>query len=169
VASYFLALTLLLVAFRAEDTFPRPGLEIAVIVSVTDGDTLKCSIDGEVKSVRLIAIDAPERSQPSFGRESRDWLRLACPPGSTVILVTDTHHPADSYGRPIRWVEFGGVVLNIEAVRAGQAFAYRPPGRRVDRWAEVQAAEAEAILARRGIWGVPGGVTRPWIWRQQRR
>jgi endonuclease YncB( thermonuclease family) len=160
----------LILALALSATAPPPPVYTpAIVVSVTDGDTLKCSVDGEVKSVRLIGIDSPELHQVPFGRESRDWLRLACPPGSTVILVTDTHHPADSYGRPIRWVEFGEKCLNIEAVRAGQAFAYRPPGRRVDRWDEVQAAEAEAIQARKGIWGVPGGVTRPWIWRQQRR
>jgi endonuclease YncB( thermonuclease family) len=169
VASRFLALTFLLVAFRAEDTFPRPGLEIAIVVSVTDGDTLKCSINGEVKSVRLIGIDAPELSQLPYGPNSRDWLRLACPPGSTVFLVTDTHHPADSYGRPIRWVEFGETTLNIRAIRYGHAFAYRPPGRRVDRWDEVQEAEGKAMRNRVGVWGVPGGVTRPWIWRKQER
>jgi endonuclease YncB( thermonuclease family) len=169
VASRFLALTFLLVAFRAEDTFPRPGLEIAIVVSVTDGDTLKCSINGEVKSVRLIGIDAPELSQLPYGPNSRDWLRLACPPGSTVFLVTDTHHPADSYGRPIRWVEFGETTLNICAIRYGYAFAWKPPGRGVDRWDEVQEAEGKAMRNRVGVWGVPGGVTRPWIWRKQQR
>jgi endonuclease YncB( thermonuclease family) len=161
---------LLILALVLSATAPPPPVVVqAVVISITDGDTIKCLIHDEVKSVRLIAVDAPELHQLPYGPNSRDWLRLACPPGSTVFLVTDTHHPADSYGRPIRWVEFGETTLNIRAIRYGHAFAYRPPGRRVDRWAEVQAAEAEAIQARRGIWGVPGGVTRPWIWRKQAR
>jgi endonuclease YncB( thermonuclease family) len=165
----FLPQVFLLIALSAQDGFPDPTIEVATVRAIVDGDTIDCDANNKTIRIRLIAIDAPELHQPRIGPDSRAWLRLACPPGSTVILVADSHHPADSYGRPIRWVEFGGVVLNIEAVRAGQAFAYRPPGRRVDRWAEVQAAEAEAILARRGIWGVPGGVTKPWIWRKQAR
>jgi endonuclease YncB( thermonuclease family) len=163
-------LPFLILALVLSATAPPPPVVVqAVVVSITDGDTIKCLINDEVKSVRLIGIDAPELSQLPYGPNSRDWLRLACPPGSTVFLVTDTHHPADSYGRPIRWVEFGETTLNICAIRYGYAFAWKPPGRGVDRWDEVQEAEGKAMRNRVGVWGVPGGVTRPWIWRKQER
>lgn len=160
---------LILVALSAQKVLPDPAVEVAVVSRVIDGDTIQVVVAGKRVTVRLICVDSPELGQRPWGPDARAYLSLACPPGSTVLLVADSHHPADSYGRPIRWVEFGDRCLNIEAIRAGQAFAWKPAGRRVDRWAEVQAAEAEAIQARRGVWSVPGGVMRPWIWRQQKR
>jgi endonuclease YncB( thermonuclease family) len=61
-------------------------------------------------------------------------------------------------------------MLNIAIVRAGYAYAYRPPGHRVDRWDEVQAAEEEARDARRGVWAAgPEGGERPWVYRAKIR
>jgi endonuclease YncB( thermonuclease family) len=142
---------------------------VAVVESWHDGDSCFVRLADKRVEIRLIGMDSCELGQRPWGPDARDWFRVVCPPGSTVILIADSHHPADSYGRPIRWVEFGDLTLNIEAVRAGQAFAWKPVGRRVDRWAEVQAAEAEAVRAGVGVWAVPGGVMRPWVWRQQRR
>jgi hypothetical protein len=52
--------------------------------------------------------------------------------------------------------------------RSGQAFAYRKYLSECDSAAYL-AAEAEAQRQRLGVWAVPGGIQRPWDWRQTRR
>jgi micrococcal nuclease len=161
---------LLILTARHVAEVPAPPAT-GVILAVHDGDTIGVRVAGEVRHVRLVAEDSPEIGQGSPGAAARDWLALTCPPGSTVRLVPDTHHPADSYGRQLAWVAFGpGEMLNIAIVRAGYAYAYRPPGHRVDRWDEVQAAEEEARDARRGVWAAgPEGGERPWVYRAKIR
>ncbi|HWS14936.1 MAG TPA: hypothetical protein VN450_01975, partial [Candidatus Methylomirabilis sp.] len=46
---------------------PAHGVETGVVVEVVDGDTLRVRMSGsaEAVAVRLIGIDAPERSHPS--------------------------------------------------------------------------------------------------------
>jgi micrococcal nuclease len=146
--------------------------DTGVVLAIHDGDTISVRVAGEVRHVRLISEDSPEIGQGPPGTAARDWLALACPPGSTVTLVPDSHHPPDSYGRALRWVAFGDLdqhePLNVAIVRAGHAYAWRPIGHRVDRWDEMVAAEAEARAARRGVWAAgDGGGERPWEYRKR--
>ena len=52
--------------------------EEVIFDSCVDGDTAKFIIDGEVKSVRFLAIDTPETVHPTkdeepYGKEARDF------------------------------------------------------------------------------------------------
>jgi micrococcal nuclease len=117
---------------------------------VSDGDTLRCS-GGEV--VRLLMIDAPETSQPPYGRAAAEALRALAPPGSTVRLETDVR-VRDRYGRTLAYVWLpDGRMANEELARSGYAVAlvYPPNVRHVER---IRDAVAEAREARRGLWGV---------------
>jgi micrococcal nuclease len=117
-----------------------------------DGDTLDLAGAGRV---RLLGIDAPELgagfdTPAPFAREARDRL-AALAAGRWVRLQLDGNS-RDAYGRLLAYViRTDGVVLNTEMVRAGLA---RVTSRRaLSRLGELRRAEAEAQLARRGIWG----------------
>jgi micrococcal nuclease len=43
----------------------------ATVVSIGDGDSLRVRLGGEVRSVRLACIDAPERAQIPWGQQAR--------------------------------------------------------------------------------------------------
>ena len=49
-------------------------LEMLLVISITDGDTIKVlSHDNEQLKIRLASIDAPERKQP-YGTKSKQML-----------------------------------------------------------------------------------------------
>ncbi len=134
--------------------------ERARVVSVTDGDTIRVSIDGRGVSVRYIGIDAPETVDPRrpvgcFGKEASDAnTRLVA--GRTVELEKDVSE-TDRYGRLLRYVYVevegrGMVMVNEELVRAGYARAstYPPDVKYEDRF---RALEAQARAGGAGLWG----------------
>jgi len=141
----------------------------ARLISIGDGDTLRISLEGQRLSVRLACIDAPERSQRPEGIASRSYLQRLLPVGSSLqLLVKDR----DRYGRLVAEVFAAGepnpVNINLTMVTAGQAFVYPAYVRQCD--ASVFAAAEQAASQRGdGIWHRPGGVTRPWDYRRQRR
>ena len=134
----------------------------AQVVSVGDGDTLTVMDGGRRVTVRLACIDAPETAQKPYGMEARTALQSLAPVGSEVALKVSTR---DRYGRTVAEVLRGGSNVNLALVRDGRAFVYRQYLGGCDRDAYL-GAEAQAEKARRGVWSVPGGVTRPWDWRR---
>ena len=81
--------------------------------------------------------------------------------GAPLTLLPQT---ADSYGRSVAEV-IGKGPVNLSMVLSGQAFVYRQYLGRCDRGAYL-AAERQAQAQRLGVWTVPGGITRPWDFRQ---
>ena len=134
----------------------------AQVISVGDGDTLTVMDSGRRVTVRLACIDAPETAQKPYGMEARTALQSVAPVGSEVVLRVSTR---DRYGRTVAEVLRGGSNVNLSLVRDGRAFVYRQYLGGCDRNAYL-GAEAQAEKARRGVWSVPGGVTRPWDWRR---
>ena len=142
------------------------------VVDVHDGDTVTVRIGDELVTVRLLGADAPELLQGEPGRAARNWLvgRVA---GKPVRLVEDSHQPRDVYGRKLAWLFVddcnSSSCINVEMVRAGQAFAWRPAhSGSLDHWAEVVGAEKEAKAAGIGVWA-DDQLMRPWEWRAKRR
>lgn len=125
------------------------------VVSVHDGDTISVLVARAPIRVRLVDIDAPERSQP-FGAASRRALaeRVA---GREVRVV---ERGRDTFGRVLGRVFVDGSDVNAEQVRAGFAWVYR----RYSADATLLALEAEAKAARRGLWHDRRAVA-PWQWR----
>jgi micrococcal nuclease len=134
----------------------------AQVVSIGDGDTLTVMDGGRRVTVRLACIDAPETAQKPWGREARTSLQALAPVGSEVSLRGSTK---DRYGRTVAEVLRGSSNVNLTLVRDGRAFVYRQYLHACDRNAYI-GAEAQAEKARRGVWSVAGGVTRPWDWRR---
>lgn len=134
----------------------------ASVLSVGDGDTLTVSEAGRRTTIRLACIDAPESAQRPYGGQSRTALQVLAPVGATVTVQGNMK---DRYGRTVAEILRGNTNVNLELVRRGDAFVYRQYLSGCDRNAYL-SAEKQAESARRGVWSVSGGITRPWDWRR---
>lgn len=128
--------------------------ETAVVVFVTDGDTIVVEIDGRQSRLRYIGIDTPEvhPTLEFLGQEAtgRNQELVA---GKTLTLFRDQSE-TDRYGRLLRYVVADGVFVNQVLVREGLADAkdYRPD---TACSFELQAAEDQARRENLGIWQQP--------------
>ena len=138
---------------------PIPGeVQEALVLRVIDGDTIVVEMDGVQYRVRYIGIDTPETHHPTdgadnYGFEATEANRSFVPEGSEVVLQRDISE-TDMYGRLLRYVFVDNVLVNAELVRMGLArvLFYEPD---VRYEGEIKRAEAEAVAARRGIYGPP--------------
>ncbi|NDC35325.1 MAG: thermonuclease family protein [Synechococcaceae bacterium WB9_2_112] len=130
----------------------------ATVVSIGDGDTLRVRLDGEVRSVRLACIDAPETAQSPWGQQARAQLQALLPLGSAVEVHSTT---SDRYGRLVAQLSRGGRNVNQALVASGAAFVYWQYINGCDRQT-YSRLETEARLQRLGVWSVSGGIPRPW-------
>lgn len=79
----------------------------ATITEVTDGDTVKVLVNGEVRKVRLIGVDTPETVHPSkpveyYGMEASNFTKNSLN-GKTVYLQKDISD-TDKYGRYLYYI-----------------------------------------------------------------
>jgi endonuclease YncB( thermonuclease family) len=128
-----------------------------VVRSVTDGDTVRC---GDGRRVRLLLIDAPERSQPPFAERSRDALLALAPPGTRLRMELDVR-ATDQFGRTLAYLwRADGRMVNREMVRGGWAvvLVYPPNVRHVEL---MRAAADSARRERRGLHDVDGLTCEP--------
>ena len=118
-------------------------------------------------TVRLIGIDAPERTHPSLGKEffsdeSAAFLASLCR-GKTVRMEKDAEE-TDKYDRLLRYVFLpppDGRLLNEEMLGAGMARAYtRFPFSRKDAFL---AAEGRARREGKGLWKDGGMAEARWL------
>jgi len=132
------------------------------VVGIADGDTLTV-LDGANRqiTVRLAAIDTPERGQP-YGDRARQALSDLAFGKAVRVVVQDT----DRYGRAVGRVHDGAVDVNAEMVRRGAAWVFR----RYSRDPSLLRVEEEVRAARRGLWALPEAErTPPWEWRAANR
>ena len=138
-------------ATAAPDTGP------ATILRVVDGDTLDVRVPGgEVKRVRLVHVDAPEDGarRECHGPEATAFVRKLLPPRTLVHLERD-YTNSGPHGRLLRYVRLqDGSLLSVRLAAAGMAEyrLYRPATDTLHADL-VEAAEAEARSAGRGLWG----------------
>lgn len=135
---------------KAATTAPAPErTETALVVAVTDGDTIRVRFpDGREEPVRIIGIDAPERGEPGAGDSTAALAELV--EGRQVTLIRDVSD-RDRFGRLLRYVEAGGSDVGLSLVATGWAVAKRfPPD--VTRAEVLEAAEAHAREAGLGLW-----------------
>lgn len=135
----------------------------ATVVAVDSGDTLRVREGGQVRQIRLACLEAPALSQAPHGEQARATLRRLLPEGSAVLL-RPISRAGDPSGVPVVEVSTRSGSVNIELVRAGQAFTTLDTQPQCDalRYAE---AENTARFQRLGVWRVEGGIPRPWQWR----
>jgi micrococcal nuclease len=145
----------------------RPGTAgAATVVRPVDGDTVVVDVGGREEPVRLIGIDTPEsvaqdRPVECYGPEAKRRLAELLPVGTEVVLERDVEG-RDRYDRLLAYVvrEADGVLVNAVLVEEGFAESSAfPPN--VTRQDELDAAQARAQSARRGLWPVCGGTDVP--------
>lgn len=95
--------------------------------SCVDGDTIKAKIDGEISTIRLLAIDTPETVHPKkkaepYGKEASEYtcskvksakkLEIEYDPGSDKL---------DKYKRTLGWIYVDDSLLQKELIEHGYA------------------------------------------------
>lgn len=149
---------LIFLGFAGVYSFGRGGTslqELSGSFRAVDGDTL--TLDG--LRIRIKGIDAPERRQ-LCGPDGRRWpcgleagRALAARAGNLRCVLKGL----DKYQRRLAVCRTASGDLGAELVRLGHAVGYGAYGRE----------EAEARLARRGLW--TGPFERPEDWRKAHR
>jgi micrococcal nuclease len=135
---------------------PTGPTEVAVVASVTDGDTIRVELDGENVPVRYIGIDAPETRDPvePFGAEATDANEQLVA-GREVVLERDVSD-VDRFGRLLRYVwiemEAGWILVNLELVRQGMATVVTFPPDVKYHDEVLLPAQREAREAGVGLW-----------------
>lgn len=140
----------------------EPVATTAVVLKVVDGDTIDIHDDNRGRlRVRMLGIDTPETKKPGYtvgcwGPEATQFAQDTMV-GQRVAVVRDpTQDVTDRYGRTLAYlVRADGWDYSVEAVRAGAARAYVYDHNPVSRYDKIQASEAEARSAHRGLWGQP--------------
>jgi endonuclease YncB( thermonuclease family) len=136
----------------------------ARVVSIGDGDTIRVRHGDKLETIRLACIDAPEMAQVPYGDQARRYLQTRLRLEQEVTI-----HPlnSDRYGRTVAEV-IGDINLNLALVEDGLAFVY-PKYLGQCAATEYLDAEYRASRHRFGIWRVPGGIERPWLFRHGRQ
>ncbi len=138
----------------------------ALVVSVSDGDTVTALINNSTLRVRLANIDAPEsghgRCRPSqpWSTQSKNYLTNLVKQRLATFNCTDV----DRYGRHICDIDLDGLSINREMVRNGLAWANRAHPRYL-RDPQVALAELQAQSSQAGLWQDRSAVE-PWLWRK---
>lgn len=132
----------------ASTTSAPSALPEVVVLSVTDGDTLRVAVDGVSEPVRLIGINAPEDDECLAAEAAQ---RLAELVDTGPIRLESDVSDRDQYERLLRYVYAGDLFVNEQLVAEGLALArrYEPD----TALAEVlEAAQARALEAGVGMW-----------------
>ncbi len=136
-----------------------PARISALVVNVQDAYTLEVVMDGQpvnrIFSVRLLGVERPLLSDP-WAVPAFDWLTTEVT-RQLVVLESDEVE-RDAQGNLLRYVWKGGRMVNVTMVQLGLLTA--APGAGSLRYgADLQAAQADAQSARRGMWGPPPEAT----------
>lgn len=139
---------------RAPEPGSTTGRELGTVLEVIDGDTIRVDIEGRVYTVRYIGVDTPETVHPTHGVEpygveaSEANKRLVS--GKAVELEKDVSE-TDRYGRLLRYVYVGGIMVNAWLVENGyaQVSTFPPDVKYESLFLESQR---EAVAAGLGMW-----------------
>lgn len=119
---------------------------------VIDGDTIEVSINGRSERIRYIGANTPERDDPCYQEALQENRKIL----STGPLRLDTDATdKDRYGRLLRYVYAGDVLVELELIARGYAevVRYRSDDKHYD---EFRRLEIEA--ARQGLGCHPSGI-----------
>ena len=115
--------------------------DIITNISVTDGDTIRATMNGQSVRIRLQCIDAPERNQ-AYGSQATSVLRSLL--RGTVDFVQDD---VDRYGRRLGYLYVNGRDINREMVYRGAAWNYE-----YYCGSTYASEQRSAYYGRRGLW-----------------
>lgn len=111
---------------------PEPVREITatdfVVTRVIDGDTFRVEYDGDLTSVRIRDIDAPERGDPRAVAATDELRRLV--DGQAVRLEFGPGRKRDGFGRLLCRVYLGDLDIGQHLLDAELVEVYQPGPRR---------------------------------------
>lgn len=136
---------------------PQVAASDYTVTKTIDGDTIQIKMGDKTETVRFIGVDTPETHDPRkavqcYGQQAaaktHEWLYQ-----KQVRLETDPNDSdRDKYGRLLRYVYVGDILVNQELIKEGYAFTYVVfPFAKMDAF---RTSEQEARLANRGLWGI---------------
>ena len=147
------------------------GSVTLVVDKIEDGDTLVTQIDGNTARLQLSGIDAPEDAENAklkrdvqtsgletgvllaLGAAATQHLATLVKPGDRIQVEGALDKP-DRYGRiPVMIYDTKGRAINDAMIEDGYAVALRYGKLDGDLKSRYEGMEAEAIAARRGLWG----------------
>jgi len=132
------------------------------VVGITDGDTLTLLVEQQPRKVRIVGIDAPERSQPFGERSKQNLSKLAFHKNAIADCPKK-----DRYKRDLCQVMVDGQDVGLKQITEGMAWWYRKYAHEqtaADR-AAYEQAEMAARNGRLGLW-VDAEPVPPWEWRK---
>lgn len=143
---------------------PTGALQVATLVRVVDGDTIRVVVNGVEERVRYIGINTPELyprgpETPAPLAEAATNANITVLGSSRLILETDISE-RDRFGRLLRnvWIERDGtwVFVNLRLVADGFArvSTFPPDVKYVDLLRDAERAAREGHL---GLWGPGSG------------
>lgn len=98
------------------------------VTRVIDGDTFRVEYDGDLTSVRLRDIDAPERGDPRAAAATEELRRLV--DGQTVRLEFGPGRKRDGFGRLLCHVFVNDLDIGQHLLNAGLVEEYQPGPRK---------------------------------------
>jgi micrococcal nuclease len=131
--------------------------EVATVLSITDGDTIRIDRGHGSEPLRYIGINAPEPDEPG-GAEATARNAALLAVGDDVVLETDVSD-TDRFDRLLRyvWIHEGSTwtLVNLQLIKDGvaEAVAYPPDVRYQQTFVSAQAiAKSQNV----GVWGLLG-------------
>ena len=158
-----IAVLIAIAAFISPSTVAADPIETtAVVLKVVDGDTIDIRDDNRGRlRIRVLGIDTPETKKPGYtigcwGPQATQFAQDTLLGQRVAFVLDPTQDRTDHYGRTLAYLVKGdGWNYSVEAARAGTAKAYIYDNNPVQKYAEIAAAEQDAMAAGRGLWGPP--------------
>jgi endonuclease YncB( thermonuclease family) len=132
------------------------------VTHVPDADDVVVTSNMKRFKVRLAEIDCPEfkGNQPYYNEALKETRELALEKDVKVKYRMTN----EQWNRIVGWITLpNGKDLSRELIRRGAAWHYREYS---DHLQELDALQAEACRAKRGLWGLPAPPIYPQEWRR---
>lgn len=158
-----------------------------VVEKIEDGDTLVAQINGSAARLQLSGIDAPEDTENAklkrdlqvtglqaeallaLGAAATQHLSTLVKPGDPIKVEGALDKP-DRYGRiPVMIYDTKGRAISDAMIEDGYAVVLRYGKVEAGLKARLEGKEAEAIAARRGLWGEKRADALAWSGRAEKR
>ena len=135
-------------------------------ISVIEGDLFTAQTeDGKRISVRMLGIDAPNKNA-DFYKESSEALSKCIGNQREAMLLVPKKFASDSLGRVTAQVVVGNKLCNLEQLKTGMAWFYRPMVRHQFDFeiSSFNIAESTAKLNKIGLWSKANyAFNKPWL------
>lgn len=129
----------------------------AQVIRVVDGDTVRVSLNGEEKTIRLIGMNTPETVDPRrevqcYGKEASEKAKELLTGQEIYLESDDSQGETDKYQRLLRyiWLTDG---MNFNKLMIAEGYAYEYTYDLPYKYqAEFKTAQLTAQESKKGLW-----------------